>query len=45
LGLPCVVNTKIATKALNTGDRIRLDGSSGRIEILARAVSPVLPSS
>jgi hypothetical protein len=31
-----VVNTKIATKALNTGDFISLDGTAGRIEILAR---------
>jgi hypothetical protein len=36
LGLPCVVNTKIATATLRTGDMIRLDGSRGRIEILTR---------
>jgi phosphohistidine swiveling domain-containing protein len=37
LGVPCVVNTKIATRALRTGDQIRLDGNAGRIEILSRA--------
>ncbi|HTK66747.1 MAG TPA: PEP-utilizing enzyme [Pseudonocardia sp.] len=37
LGIPCVVDTKIATKALNTGDLCRVDGSTGTIEILERA--------
>ncbi|MFN2589272.1 MAG: PEP-utilizing enzyme [Actinomycetota bacterium] len=39
LGVPCVVNTKIGTKVLQTGDFCRVDGSSGRIEILKRAGS------
>ncbi len=36
LGIPCVVNTRTASRALTTGDRIRLDGTSGRIEVIAR---------
>jgi pyruvate,water dikinase len=36
LGIPCVVNTNNATPLLHTGDRIRINGSTGRIEILAR---------
>ena len=36
LGMPCVVNTKHATRLLRTGDRIRVDGTGGRIEILSR---------
>lgn len=30
-GLPCVVNTRVGTQVLRTGDRIRLDGDSGQI--------------
>ena len=37
VGIPCVVNTREATRRLQTGDRIRIDGGSGAIEILARA--------
>ena len=37
LGVPCVVNTKVATRVLQTGDICRVDGSTGRIEILKRA--------
>ncbi|NME80638.1 PEP/pyruvate-binding domain-containing protein [Rhodococcus sp. 105337] len=28
-GLPCVVNTLVATRALETGDRVRVDGDRG----------------
>jgi pyruvate, water dikinase len=43
LGIPCVADTKIGTKGLNTGDRVRVDGTSGRVEILERAPrQPVL---
>lgn len=34
-GLPCVVNSRQGTRVINTGDRIRVDGDSGRVEILA----------
>jgi pyruvate,water dikinase len=37
LGVPCVVNTGSGTRTLRTGDRVRVDGTSGRVEILARA--------
>ncbi|QIL74031.1 PEP-utilizing protein mobile subunit (plasmid) [Diaphorobacter sp. HDW4B] len=37
LGLPCVINAKNATRQLRTGDRVRIDGTSGEVEILARA--------
>lgn len=30
-GLPCVVNTLVATQVLQTGDRVRVDGDSGLI--------------
>jgi pyruvate,water dikinase len=33
LGIPCVVNTRTATTTLTTGDHIRLDGTTGTIEI------------
>ena len=36
MGVPCVVNTKDATKRLRTGDICRVDGTSGRVEILKR---------
>ena len=37
LGLPCVVNTRTGTRRLRTGDRVRVDGSAGTVEILERA--------
>lgn len=37
LDIPCVVNAGDATKRLRTGDRVRVDGGTGRVEILARA--------
>jgi len=36
LSIPCVVNTKHASRSLQTGDRIRLDGTRGLVEILER---------
>jgi phosphohistidine swiveling domain-containing protein len=36
LSLPCVVNTKFASKALRTGDLIRVDGARGTVEVLER---------
>ncbi|WP_207838618.1 PEP/pyruvate-binding domain-containing protein [Williamsia soli] len=35
-GLPCVVNTLVATQALKTGDRVRVDGDRGVITRLDR---------
>jgi phosphoenolpyruvate synthase/pyruvate phosphate dikinase len=36
LGIPCVVNTKVGTRELRTGDRVRVDGAAGRVEVLVR---------
>jgi rifampicin phosphotransferase len=36
LGIPCVVNTGHGTKLIQTGDQVRVDGSAGTVEILAR---------
>jgi pyruvate,water dikinase len=40
VGIPCVVNTRDATRRLHTGDRVRIDGTSGAIEILERTGDP-----
>jgi pyruvate,water dikinase len=37
LGVPCVIGTGDGTRRIRTGDRLRVDGSAGRVEILARA--------
>ena len=36
-GIPCVVNTMHGSRTIRTGDRIRVDGTAGTVEILARA--------
>ncbi|MBC7335116.1 MAG: PEP-utilizing protein mobile subunit, partial [Clostridia bacterium] len=36
-GLPAVTGTGIATAVIKTGDRIRVDGSTGVVTILERA--------
>lgn len=38
LGITCVVGTGNGTRVLHTGDRVRVDGSSGEVSVLARAV-------
>lgn len=40
LGIPCVVNTKLGTRTLRTGDHCRVNGSTGRVDILRRADQP-----
>ena len=37
LGIPCVVNTRTGTRSLRTGDRVRVDGTAGTVEVLERA--------
>ncbi|TWF80779.1 pyruvate,water dikinase [Pseudonocardia hierapolitana] len=37
LGIPAVVGTGNATSVLHTGDRVRVDGGRGRVEVLAPA--------
>jgi pyruvate,water dikinase len=34
-GIPAVVGTSVATERITTGDRIRVNGSTGRVEILS----------
>jgi phosphohistidine swiveling domain-containing protein len=34
-GLPCVVNTRQGTRYFKTGDRVRLDGDQGKVELLS----------
>jgi pyruvate,water dikinase len=38
LEIPCVVNTGTGTQQLRTGDRVRVDGTAGTVEVLDRAV-------
>jgi len=43
LEIPCVVNTRDGTSVVRTGDRVRVDGRAGTVEILERADSgPIL---
>jgi rifampicin phosphotransferase len=37
IGIPCVVDTRNGTRALKTGDRVRVDGDAGTVEFLGRA--------
>jgi phosphohistidine swiveling domain-containing protein len=34
-GIPCVVGTGVATSTIHTGDRVRIDGDRGVVEVLA----------
>lgn len=36
-GIPAVVGTSDATRRIKTGDRVRLNGSTGRVEVLSNA--------
>jgi phosphohistidine swiveling domain-containing protein len=36
-GIPAVIGTSVATHRIATGDRVRVDGSAGSVEILERA--------
>jgi pyruvate,water dikinase len=38
-GIPAVVGTSVATKRIRTGDRIRVDGSKGSVEVLEPAAT------
>lgn len=37
MGIPCVMDTKDARHCIRTGDRIRIDGSKGLVQVLERA--------
>ena len=39
-GIPAVVGTQDGTERVNTGDRIRVDGGTGTVEILEAAAQP-----
>ena len=34
-GIPCVVGTALATQTIKTGDRVRVDGRAGTVQVLA----------
>jgi phosphohistidine swiveling domain-containing protein len=44
-GIPAVIGTSIATSRIRTGDRLRVDGSKGVVEILAPADGTAPPTS
>jgi len=37
LGVPCVINTVVGTSHVRTGDRVRIDGTAGTVEVLEPA--------
>jgi pyruvate,water dikinase len=39
LGVPCVINTTVGTAQLVSGDVLRVDGGTGRVEVLAPITS------
>lgn len=43
LGIPCIVNTCNATEHIRTGDIVCVDGTEGRVTILARAGEDGVP--
>jgi pyruvate,water dikinase len=40
VGIPCVIGTRDGTKRIRTGDRVRVDGNTGTVEILSRDSRP-----
>lgn len=40
LGVPCIVNTRIGSKALRTGMVVRMDGTQGTVTVLADGSLP-----
>lgn len=43
-GLPCVVNSRVGTRVIKTGDRLKLDGDSGVVDILSAPLHKVEPA-
>ena len=39
-GIPAVVGSSVATQEISSGDRIRVNGTTGVVEILAKAPKP-----
>ena len=42
-GIPAVIGTSVATQKIATGDRLRVDGTAGSVEILERAPAVTTP--
>jgi pyruvate,water dikinase len=40
LGIPCVIGTRDGTAQIRSGDRVRVDGARGEVEVLAAAAPP-----
>jgi pyruvate,water dikinase len=40
-GIPAVIGTSVATSRIATGDRLRIDGTAGKVEILHRESAQV----
>lgn len=45
MGVPCVANTRTGTRALRTGDLVRVDGSSGVVVLLEPCATPSIDTS
>jgi pyruvate,water dikinase len=43
LGVPCVINTRVGTSRLRTGQMVRVDGTEGFVEILGDEPGPGKP--
>jgi len=39
-GIPCVCGASVATQQIHNGDRIRINGTTGLVEILEKAAAP-----
>ena len=39
MGIPCVINTTVGTRAISTGDLLRVDGGTGEVRVLERAAA------
>ncbi len=39
LGIPCVVNVKLATRTIESGSLVEVDGSAGTVSAVERAAS------
>jgi pyruvate,water dikinase len=39
-GIPAVIGTSVATHRIATGDRVRVDGTAGKVEILRDDAAP-----
>jgi phosphoenolpyruvate-protein kinase (PTS system EI component) len=44
-GIPAVIGTSVATQRIATGDRLRIDGTAGRVEILRAEATRPAPAS